>query len=141
MSLFASILSDNAAQIGKGLCAGNGLAIKQDWCWSIHVQGHDLCFSLADLQSYLFTKLAETGSFLACVHTVFGPQVKNLRVCHTLRLLTAQENYWIFCGCKVLCSLKLLNLDLKDYFLLFVYVLYHFSLIQVEKQHPRLVQF
>ena len=42
-----SILSDNAAQIGKGLCAGKGLVIKQDWCWSTHVQGPDLHFSLA----------------------------------------------------------------------------------------------
>ena len=60
----ASILSDNAAQIGEGLCAGKGLVIKQDWCWSTHVQGHDLCFCLVDLQSYLLTTLAETVCLL-----------------------------------------------------------------------------
>ena len=59
-----SILSGNAAKISKGLCAGKGLVIKQDWCWSSHVQGHDLHFSLADLQSYLMTKLAETVCLL-----------------------------------------------------------------------------
>ena len=62
-----SILSDNTAQIGKGLCAGKGLAIKQDWCWSIHVQGHDLHFSFADLQSYLLIKLHETVCLLLYV--------------------------------------------------------------------------
>ena len=53
-----------AAQIGKGLCAGKGLVIKQDCCWSIHVQGHDLRFSDADLQPYLLSKFAETACLL-----------------------------------------------------------------------------
>ena len=56
-----SILCNNAAQIGKGLCSGKLLVIKQDWRWSIRVQGHDLRFSHADLQSYLLTRLAETA--------------------------------------------------------------------------------
>ena len=59
-----SILSDNAAKIGKGLCAVKGLVIKQDWCWSIHFHGHDLRFSLADLQSYPVTKLAQMPCLL-----------------------------------------------------------------------------
>ena len=41
-----------------------GLVIKRDWRWSIHVQGHDLRFSLADLQSRMFTKLAVTVCLL-----------------------------------------------------------------------------
>ena len=63
----ASIVSDNTAQIEKGLCAEKGLVFKQDWRWSIHIQGHDLRFSLADLQSSLLTNLAETAYFL--LHT------------------------------------------------------------------------
>ena len=59
-----SILSDNAAQISKGLSAEKGLVIKHDWRWSIHVQGHDLRFSHADMQSYLLTKLVETACLL-----------------------------------------------------------------------------
>ena len=31
---------------------------------SVHVQGHDLRFSLADLRSYLMTKLADTACLL-----------------------------------------------------------------------------
>ena len=58
------MLSDNVAQIGKGVCAGKGLVIKQDWCWRIYVQGHDLRFFLADLHSCLLTKLAGTACLL-----------------------------------------------------------------------------
>ena len=65
--LGASMLSDNVAQIGKGVCAGKGLVIKQDWCWRIYVQGHDLRFFLADLQSNELTKLAETVRLLSHV--------------------------------------------------------------------------
>ena len=72
----ASILSDNVALIGKGLCAGKGLVIKQDWCLSIHVQGHDLRFSLADLQSYLLAILAETACLLLHVLICVRQQCK-----------------------------------------------------------------
>ena len=88
-----SILSDNAAQIGKGLCAGKGLVTKQDWCWSIHVQDHDFHFSHADLQSYLLTKLAETAYFLLHMlmnvrqqHKVIGEAMvfQHIKECHLL---------------------------------------------------------
>ena len=65
----ASILSDNAAQVGKGLCAGKGMVIKQDWCWSIHVQCQDLRFSSCWFAVLPVDQTCWDGvSSLACVY-------------------------------------------------------------------------
>ena len=62
--LHQGYLSDNATHIGKGLCAGKGRVIEQDWCWNIYIQGLEFRVSLAKSQSYLLTKLAETAFLL-----------------------------------------------------------------------------
>ena len=89
-----------AAQIGKGLCAGKGLVIKQDCCWSIHVQSHDLRFPLADLQSYLLTKLAETACLLLHVLMLVRQQHKvvgGVKVLQHIKECPPDPSWPIFC--------------------------------------------
>ena len=94
------MLSDNVAQIGKGVCAGKGLVIKQDWCWSIHVQGHDLHFSLADLQSYPLTKLAEAACLL--LHVLFCVRqqckvISEVQVLQRIKECPSDPSWPVFC--------------------------------------------
>ena len=86
--------------LGKGLCAGKGLVIKQDWCWSIHVQGHDLDFSLADLQSYLLTKLAEMACLLFHVFMCVRQQhkvVNEVKVLHCVKECPSDPSWLVSC--------------------------------------------
>ena len=105
-------MSNNAAQTGKGLCHGKGLVIKQDWCWSIHIQGHDLRFSLANLQSYLSTKLAEMACLLLHVLMCVRQQCKvvvELKVLQCIKECPS-DPFWLV---SVVCCITLSITRLK----------------------------
>ena len=88
------------AEIGKGLCAGKGLVIKQDWCWNIHDKGHDLRFSPADLQSYLLTKLAEMACLLLHVLMRVKQQRKvvgDVKVLQRVKECPSDPSRLVFC--------------------------------------------
>ena len=66
----------------------------------IHVQGHDLRFSLADLQSYLLTKLAETACLLLHVLMYVRQQCKvvsKVKVLHYIKECPSDLSWLVFC--------------------------------------------
>ena len=90
---------------------GRGLVIKQDWCWSITVQGHDLRFPLADLQ-YMLTKLVETECLLLHVLMRVRQQrkvVSEVKVLQRIKECPSDPSWLVFCCASnhpVYCQVK-----------------------------------